>query len=117
MIPLKQDAFCLDDITLPDFFNFNFELMIESSNFPFIPHPISHGDRIWRSILGLTNGVPGPGGGRHPAFFLHYTEALFMSIFAIPAKKERWTKIVLDQWLSFIFFCEYRHYLSCAIKE
>lgn len=87
--------------------------MIESSNFPFrIHHPRSHGDQIWRSLLGLTDRPEGLDPGRYPAFFLRNTKKLYMSIFTIP-KKEHSTAIELDQWPSFIIFRKYQQYILC----
>ena len=98
VIPLQQDAFRLEHITLPDFFNFNFELKIESSNF-------NHSWQGWRSILGLTLGEGGPGvspGGRYPAFFLFQNKKLYFSIYTEKGNKVGWMDIKFDDWLSFI---------------
>ena len=101
VIPLQQDAFRLEHITLPDYFNFNFELKIESSNF-------NHSWQGWRSILGLNLGElwggPGLPGGRYPAFFLFQNKrhSMLISIYTEKGNRGDWVEIKLDDWPSFI---------------
>ena len=94
-ITLQQDAFRLNDFTLPDFFRFIFELRIESSNFN---HKWSG---PWRSILGLTNGGSGPG-RRQPTFFLRHDKKLFLSVYTASGSGSS-IDITLDEWPSFKF--------------
>ena len=76
--------------------------MIESNNFN------NNWPGHWRSILGLTHGKiisqwP-DSGGRYPAFYLHDTKKLVMSIFTQRENPEKWIEVKFDEWPSFRLF-------------